>query len=281
MLPSASTEQPGGKEVAVDYQQWEENGYIVLKDFFSQEQIASVNDFIDQAWATRNSSNVAITIDAFLDTPMQKRMRLSAAPDESRQAPYKINDLYLESELVRSMILDNRLTPILSNFLGGDPMVCNSLNFEYGSQQNSHTDSLYMTPRVRNKLVASWIALDEIDDSNGPVEYYPGSHKIPPYEFSNGGISAIGSEMAGYHSYMEKQLQEREIHAEKFTAQAGDVLVWHSQLLHGGTKILDPSRLRRSLVTHYFRKQDYWHHLWRVRKSSPGAYFYRRNHAAV
>ena len=38
--------------------------------------------------------------------------------------------------------------------------------------------------------------------------------------------------------------------------RAGDVFLWHEQLLHGGTEIADMQRTRKSLVTHYWTKSS-------------------------
>jgi ectoine hydroxylase-related dioxygenase (phytanoyl-CoA dioxygenase family) len=66
-----------------------------------------------------------------------------------------------------------------------------------------------------------------------------------------------------------------------FVARAGDVLVWHAQLLHGGYSIQDKQRTRKTLVTHYFRAQDYYHRFWRLRRIGKNAYYYSRPHQAV
>ncbi len=258
---------------------WYNNGYLILRGVFSPERCSATNALIDQLWQTRSNLPQPITIDAWLESSQNRRMLFSHAPDDARAAPYKINDLYRDFPEIRSLVLDPDLSAVLAELLDGEPLVCNSLNFEYGSQQNNHVDTLYMPPRVENKLVVSWIALDEIDLSNGPVQLYPGSHLIPPYRFSNGDIRAVSAEMSAFNAYIESELDARGIEPVAFTAQPGDVLIWHAQLLHGGTPITDPEKTRRSLVTHYFRRQDYWHHFWRLRKEHKQGYYLHRRHA--
>ncbi|MEQ8407363.1 MAG: phytanoyl-CoA dioxygenase family protein [Gammaproteobacteria bacterium] len=263
----------------VNLQQWQQDGYLILRGLFSPERCAAANALLDELWQQRTDLEHPITIDAWLESAQSRRMLFADAPDDARLSPYKINDLYRDFPAIRQLILDPSLSDVLRQLLDGNPLVCNSLNFEFGSQQASHIDTLYMPPRVDNKLVVSWIALDEVDDSNGPVQLYPGSHLIPPYRFSNGGIKAIGAEMDAFNNYIREQLQQRDIKPVPFTAEPGDVLIWHAQLLHGGSAITDADKTRRSLVTHYFRQQDYRHHFWRLRKEHPHGYYLHRRHA--
>ena len=260
---------------------WQTDGFVILRNCLPETQVSAVNALVDRLWRERRRLPLPVTIDINLESGSQQRVLLRNTTDEVRLEPYKINDLYLEFDEVRAASLNPGLTRVLSLLLAGAPMVCNTLNFEYGSQQTDHVDSFYMPSRKKNCMLASWIALDDVTEGNGPVRLYPGSHLIPPYRFSNGGIRAIGSEMPACQQYLKKQVHEREIREERFLAEPGDVLIWHSQLLHGGTPIVDSSMRRRSLVTHYFRQRDYRHHLWRVRKHNAGGYYYNRRHQAV
>jgi hypothetical protein len=50
----------------------------------------------------------------------------------------------------------------------------------------------------------------------------------------------------------EKMIQENQFERVLYRPKAGSVLIWHENLLHGGTVRLDPSRSRRSIVSHVF-----------------------------
>jgi ectoine hydroxylase-related dioxygenase (phytanoyl-CoA dioxygenase family) len=125
-----------------------------------------------------------------------------------------------------------------------------------GSQQRFHFDTFYMPPLVPNKMLASWIALEDCGLAAGPLRYYPGSHKIAPYHFSDGRLNARLEEMPDFDDYIDKQLADTGLQSTQFAARAGDVFIWHAQLYHGGSLIDDMSLTRKSLVTHYFRAQD-------------------------
>lgn len=234
---------------------WDEGGFLILERFFSDEEITQVSALVDQFWDERRASPSDVTMDIFLDeTP--ERVKLHDAPDEARHRPYKMNDLFLESEQVRALVLAPRLAAKLNEMLGGSPLVCNTLNFEFGSSQPYHTDSLYMTPPRDFNLVATWIALEDVHPDSGPLRFYAGSHKIPPFLFSHGRMTAVPGEMPGFNAYMQAEIEQRGLEERHFEARKGDVFIWHSQLLHGGTPVENPALTRRSLVTHYFRRDD-------------------------
>jgi phytanoyl-CoA hydroxylase len=262
-------------------QSWEDNGFLMLKSFFDKKQVEVINELIDSLWINRKTSGTPLVCDAFIETPQEKRIRLKDAPDEARHLPYKLNDLYLEKDAIRSLILDPRLSNILSNLLAGKPLAFNTLNFERGSQQRFHFDTFYMPPRIPNKMLATWIALEPGSEKSGPLRYYPGSHKIPPYSFSSGRLNAIADEMPLFDEYINAQLKEFNLTPTVFYPEAGDVFIWHAQLYHGGSPILDPSATRKSIVTHYFRARDYiLRKGWRFRKSG-GGYYLRKPHSPV
>jgi ectoine hydroxylase-related dioxygenase (phytanoyl-CoA dioxygenase family) len=115
-----------------------------------------------------------------------------------------------------------------------------------------------MPSRTPNMMAASWIALDPVTSTNGPLYYYPGSHLIEPYRFSNGKISAVWTELkTGAAAHIERIIAEHRLERRELLAEPGDVLIWHAQLLHGGSPILNPAETRRSLVTHYWTDIDF------------------------
>ncbi len=235
---------------------WESAGFLVLPGFFSPERIDAINRYCDDLWALAREAGRNTVVDVFIGTPNEQRIRMKDAPPEAAKSPHKVNDLYLEDERIRDLVLDSELAKKLRGLLGGDPMVCNTLSFLFGSQQPFHTDSLYMTPPKDLNLVATWIALEDCSPDAGPLQYYPGSHKVKPYLFSHGRMTAVSEEMEGYQSYMNAEMTRLGLKPMQFCPKKGDVFIWHSQLYHGGSKINRMELTRKSLVTHYFRHGD-------------------------
>src|SRR5581483_3208419 len=236
---------------------WEEYGFLVLRQFFSGDEIEAVNEYIDRLWDQRRDVEEPIVLDYLLETDAAGRSLLRDSPETVRDWPYKLNDLYLASPSVLALSAHTALNGILAALLGGEPMVINTLNFERGSQQADHFDTFYMPAPVRNKMVATWVALEDIEPSTGPLRYYPGSNRLETFHFSHGQLWAVPEEAANAQRFVQEQVERAHLTMTTFTPRKGDVFIWHSQLLHGGSPIEDLKRTRKSLVTHYFRAEDF------------------------
>jgi phytanoyl-CoA hydroxylase len=255
---------------------WKENGYLILPAFFERPEVEAVNAIVERRLADPSSFGQA-TVDALHGEHLGKRFRAVEAPREVFQGPIKINDLFLDEPEVRNLALSVRLTKILSGLLDGAPLVCNSLNFIWGSQQPDHVDSWFMPAPMRaelnerrhwwqpkpsqprdfnSRLAVSSICLEDVEAGAGPLVYYPVSHKIAPFRFANGGFAALQEGTAKCTDYVHEEIAKAGLRREEFLGHAGDVFIWHGQLVHGGTVIREPSRTRKTLVTHYWRAAD-------------------------
>lgn len=232
-------------------QQWHDRGLLILPGFFSDADIDAALADYRAAWVNRTPR---VTVD---DMDTDTRMLLRKVPDAAHQAHrFKVNDLYLEQPSVRHLALNKRLVPILRSLLGHAPALCNSLSLEYGTEQPDHVDSIYMTPRSPNDLVAAWVALEDCQPGAGLLRYWPGSHQIPPYVFSTGARHYQPAEMGAWAERMRNEAEARKLSPELFQAKKGDVLIWSAHLLHGGSTITAPGQTRRSIVFHYFSETD-------------------------
>jgi ectoine hydroxylase len=83
------------------------------------------------------------------------------------------------SGLIRSIERDETLVAILNFLMGREVVPFQTINFHRGSEQKAHSDSIHMSTYPEGYLLAVWVALDKVEMDNGPVFYYPGSHKWP------------------------------------------------------------------------------------------------------
>lgn len=253
---------------------WRENGFILLEGFYSGTEIDDITTILESAWDNRSQFSAQVSVDQYIGTDKEERRSFAEADPKIRNTPYKLNDLYLESDRLRDYIMGQRLRDSLVPLIGGTPMICNSLSFEYGSQQQDHFDTFFMPPLTRNRMAASWIALEDVDKDAGPLRYYPGSHKIPPYRFKSGRYNLNLAEHAECYQYIDGELASRNLEPVEFSAKKGDVFIWHAHLLHGGLPINNPDLNRRSLVTHYFCQEDWDEYYYKEYK--PGYYYLKR-----
>jgi ectoine hydroxylase-related dioxygenase (phytanoyl-CoA dioxygenase family) len=128
-----------------------------------------------------------------------------------------------------------------------------TLTFIYGSQQPLHQDSAYVRVSSPLELVASWIALEDIEEGSGELVYYPGSHRLPEHLFHGQykWAPAGSSELEGYAKRLEQRACRAGLTPLSFRPRKGDVLIWSADLIHGGAPRSRPDATRRSIVTHY------------------------------
>jgi phytanoyl-CoA hydroxylase len=213
-------------------------GYSILRNFFTEQQVEEANSEIE---------------------------RLLRNGKVKFKYGNRIMFAFRQSEALRSMGQDARLTDMLSTLLQTPAVLFQSINFLKGSEQHTHSDSIHMTTYPLGKLAAVWIALEDIDETNGPLHYYPKSHLLPYYlnaDYDNEGNSwLIGDKTyTEYEKMIEEKIRESSLPKKIFTARKGDLLIWHANLFHGGEPHLDKTRTRKSMVFHYFGREAVCYH---------------------
>ena len=169
------------------------------------------------------------------------------------------------SEIIKNIGNDKNLLEFLSVLIDGDAKLFQSINFINGSQQKTHSDSIHMTTYPLGGLLGVWIALEDVDETNGALHYIPGSHKLPYFlnsDYDNEGTAfKIGKKSyVAYEEFLENKVKELGLKKEVFRAKKGDLLVWHANILHGGEPHLDKTKTRKSLVYHYFDEKSVCYH---------------------
>lgn len=167
--------------------------------------------------------------------------------------------------LFASDIVSFSTNQLLAHLIPGNPVLFQSINFLTGSQQKTHSDSIHMTTFPLGGLLGVWIALEDIDETNGALHYYPGSHKLPYYlnsDYDNVGTKwKIGpKDYTHYEKMMEQKIEENKLEKTIFRAKKGDLLIWHANLFHGGEPQADKSKTRKSMVFHYYDDQCICYH---------------------
>ncbi len=171
-----------------------------------------------------------------------------------------------QSEIIKKITLDRKTLSILYFILGKDVIPFQTINFITGSEQRTHSDSIHMTTYPLGYLIAIWIALEDIGPEQGPLSYYPGSHKlnyILNEDYDKGSTALkIGDDKhySAYENKIAEVAKQSNIPKQIFSAKKGDILIWHANLLHGGEPISNPKLTRKSMVIHYFAKDVIKYH---------------------
>jgi hypothetical protein len=168
----------------------------------------------------------------------------------------RIHDAWTFDPDVHALAANPRIIKILSAIFGRKAWPFQTLNFPVGSQQHYHSDSVHFSSIPERFMCGVWVALEDVSEGAGPLEYYPGSHKWPIVYNDQIGVRVTNSKKEIsqdiYHDVWEALVEKTGIAPQLFFPHKGDTLIWAANLLHGGSRQRDPNVTRWSQVTHYF-----------------------------
>jgi len=167
----------------------------------------------------------------------------------------RVQDAWSTNDDVRAIALNTGMLEILGKLYGRRPIPFQTLNFPVGTQQPYHSDSVHFSSIPERYMCGVWVALEDIDQDNGPLVYFPGSHQWPIY--SNEHIGKLirkgdDSSQQAFQDLWEQLVKVHNLEPKRFLAKKGQAVIWLANLLHGGDKQNSAARTRWSQVTHYF-----------------------------
>lgn len=211
---------------------------------------------------------------------------MSAFPDGFRPSPgFRILDAHSHVDAFQKLIAHPLLHRFASLVLRQTPVATQSLYFLYGSTQSLHRDPWYVVTTPIASMLAVWIALEDISPQSGPLSYVPGSHRLPYKPLSTGDIifHGAGVTQQDRSEHVDQMWADIRAHGMKvryFTPKRGQALVWHSSLVHGGSRVDEPGQTRKSFVIHFDALRNHPRHAQTVVMDGgePRVYSTRRIH---
>ncbi len=216
------------------------DGFMVLEQFYSVEETDALNAEIDRL--------------------------LQSGRAHFNYTGRKIFNIHKKSPLADERFLRHPQLLSLLSFLLGKPVVpFQSISFVQGSEQRAHSDAIHMSTQPPGYLIATWTALEDCTLDNGPLFYYPGSHRLPyvttaDYPSGNSRFTLGRHSNRRYEEHIAKLVEKHAFSKKLHLARRGDVLIWHANLLHGGSPIARRDATRRSIVCHYFAAGVFCYH---------------------
>ncbi len=162
----------------------------------------------------------------------------------------RVQDAWLVNGAIKRLAVNERVLAFLSELYQKEAFAFQTLNFPRGSQQGVHSDTYHFNSIPVGFMCGVWIALEDIHPDSGPLQYYPGSHRLPV--FANKDLP--GNDMNAYVQHVEAAVGGTGIARETAKITRGQAFIWAANLFHGGSPIADPARTRLSQVTHYYFK---------------------------
>jgi len=199
-----------------------------------------------------------VVADFGLDTDMLDRIIERVRPlygeqyQENPSLPARVQDAWKSVDEVRQLATNDAIATALSQLLGRKALPFQTLNFPVGTRQWAHSDTIHFNSLPAGYMVGVWVALEDIDADNGPLIYYPGSHKMKEYSMHDFNLEPGYNNYHVYEQRIQELIKEHDLAAEYGTIKKGEALIWHANLLHGGATQQDLSRSRHSQVTHFY-----------------------------
>ena len=230
---------------------------------FFEEELADAYLSDDlKAFAKSYADNGYVIFDPRIDpeildcavSSMTPRFRRVKGPDK------RIQDAWRNNLDVWAIATDPEVMSKLRFLYGREPIPFQTLSFPEGTQQATHSDLIHFGVKPDRFMCGVWIALEEITNDNGPLHYYPGSHKLKFWDLLDIGIKA--SDMRDrkgmmyladkYTDFIQHMIDSLGLKKSVLNIPKGHAIIWAANLLHGGEKILRPRATRYSQVTHYY-----------------------------
>ncbi len=203
-------------------QQWEEDGYFVLrkvvpKDLAFDMRGVIKNELLKPVPSGRPDAD---PMDPMEDTPEAKAFRFR-----------KLGNFCVEAPLIwHTFHAGEAILPVARHFLGDDTIVKFNSVFvkpaKTGSATPWHQDNGLWRDGETEPFNA-WMALDPATRENGCLQFIPGSHKteiVPHVKYEDG----IHAELP--RDRVKEMLEKHNVvHLEM---DPGDVVCWHSSLWH-------------------------------------------------
>jgi ectoine hydroxylase-related dioxygenase (phytanoyl-CoA dioxygenase family) len=221
---------------------FEDQGYLVLEDFMSAEQVATCQTEIDRLHGFAAS--------LAQDDPRRRNFQLEpyAATKAEAGKPIlrKIEETRRYSDIFRDLAAHPKLIDLVRILLGDDLLLFRSTLMLkpalHGSVHAFHQDSAYW-PMDPPSLVTVSIALSDASEENGCIQVVPESHKWGMLDW---GLIAQDK---------DKPLTERDdldlSRLTKVPLKAGSALMFHSLVVHGSGANNSP-RPRHTALYAYF-----------------------------
>lgn len=195
-----------------------------------------------------------------LDTIIEKTLPLYDQNILKNKSPgRRIQDGWKQIEEIRQLAMNSSVLSALGQLFGRKAKPFQTLNFPIGTEQLAHSDSLHFNSVPKEFMVGVWTALENIDEDNGPLVYYPGSHKLKEYNMHSFRLGRGHDFYPQYEQAIQKIILKENLTPSLGLVPKGHTIIWHANLLHGGSSQKDLNRTRHSQVTHcYFDNCKYY-----------------------
>lgn len=231
--------------------QYHEKGYLIIDLELTDEEI---NPIINDMYLALKDSTTKYHADHFTYSDSKR-----------------IFEHWKKSDSIAKLTIHPKVLKTLKLLYGKEPFPFSTINFIKGSNQPLHSDVIHFHSVPALWMAGVWIALEDVDETNGSLRIVPGSHKWPLYEYHNLNLphpdQIKDGEEINYRQYENFLLNLIEAYKGEeliIKLKKGQALIWAANMLHGGCNInnvTDFSKTRLTQANHYFFEgcKEYYH----------------------
>ena len=190
-----------------------EEGYVVVRDLFEPSEIEFYREVIKEAIKERKQFD-------------ERSLKDKSEYEQSFTQCQNLWEDYLD---IRKLTFDQRICELASELLGTKAIRLwhdQALLKESGGRETDpHHDQPYW-PIKETSTITAWIPLCDINETNGQLGFYPGSHKIQDKKF----INIFSGKVDEKDFLKESNLDSDEVIYQNL--QVGDVSFHHGLTFH-------------------------------------------------
>ena len=206
-------------------------GYLNVRKLFSAEEVERYRQHFMALRAAGSYPGDSAGIDNGSQDPLKRYPRMI--------------HMHRWDELSMKWMLDARLRDCMTDLLGREPFAVQTMLYfkPPGARgQALHQDQHYL--RVQpGACIAAWLALDDCDEENGCLRMVPDSHSWPL-------LCTADADTTQSFTDVTVDLPDG-IASEPVIMQAGDVVFFNGQVVHGSYPNSSADRFRRAFIGHY------------------------------
>ena len=265
MYKPIATERNDRYKVAVrQYREYRRKGFLVVPALVGHAEVEGLRDH-------------AMDI-------LEGRVRLEgmepadpgASLEELRRRVTRVHMLHRRDALSEGFLLHPRVLDVVEALVGPDVLALQTMLFFNGpgmGGQGWHQDAFYITT-YPDSLIGAWLALDRADEETGCLWVVPGSHHEPIFPDPERGSLMHAEGVFADLDTVEKasdlddevntlaRVADRHDSLLPVVVDQGDVVFFHSHLLHRSHPNRSGERWRRAFVSHYCNARSWvpWGH---------------------
>jgi phytanoyl-CoA hydroxylase len=199
-------------------QEFNENGFLLIKNFLDKKSCEIIKDVAE------------VHLKHKIEPIESEFEYIGIDKEEFKKSVRRLRQVYDRDIVFKRWMENPKIYPILKDILNEEPILVtahhNSIMTKLSKTSTQtcwHRDSRYWSYDGKN-LVSVWLALDKENSENGVLEFIPKSHKIEFPKESFDEKSFFRSDYEPNQKYIDKKVS--------FELNAGDIVLFHSELLH-------------------------------------------------